>query len=139
MTYESEARRVDLLRSVTSEPEVGEYLHGYRKGLVDSRAEPAGRPELLALVVPLGTDGESTDRMRAARGDGYVDGLRWERPGQRPGMVRLAIRRSGMSARRWAEQMMVRDERTVRRWVAGDIDIPDVALRRIAELAGLAK
>lgn len=134
MTYESEARRVDLLRQVETDIELGEYLHGYRKGLVDSRACPDGRPELLALVVQLGADAESTDRMRAARGDGYVDGLAWETPGRRSGLVRMAIRRSGLPARRWAEQVMVRDERTVRRWISGDVDVPDVVLRRIEEI-----
>lgn len=47
-------------------------------------------------------------------------------------IVRAAIERSGLSARRWAEQVALRDERTVRRWLAGDSPIPEVVLRELA-------
>ena len=44
-----------------------------------------------------------------------------------PDLVRAAIDASGLSARRFAERIIGRDERTVRRWVAGATEIPPVA------------
>lgn len=129
MSYETEAHRADAMRQTAIDPEIGEYWHGYRIGIVDSRGCPDGRPEMLAAVAPLRSG--DVDRLRAARADGYVDGLLWAERGRRSGLVRLAIRRSGLSARHWAERELVRDERTVRRWVSGEVAIPDVALRRI--------
>lgn len=35
-----------------------------------------------------------------------------------------AIEASGLSARRFAAEILLRDERTVRRWLAGDSPIP---------------
>lgn len=39
-------------------------------------------------------------------------------------LLRAAIDRSGLSARRFATEVMIRDERTIRRWLAGDSPIP---------------
>lgn len=44
-------------------------------------------------------------------------------------LLRSAIERSGLSARRYATQVLTRDERTVRRWLAGDSPIPAAVLR----------
>lgn len=35
-------------------------------------------------------------------------------------LLRAAIAASGLSARRFAVEVLIRDERTVRRWLAGD-------------------
>ncbi|GEM_PF-6660092 len=52
-------------------------------------------------------------------------------------LLRAAIDRSGLSARRFAEDVLTRDERTVRRWQAGAVPIPAVVLRRLTRyLAG---
>lgn len=51
-------------------------------------------------------------------------------------LLRRAITASGLSARRFAEDVMVRDERTVRRWIAGDVEIPAVVLRKLRALVG---
>ncbi|HXG69470.1 MAG TPA: hypothetical protein VNJ04_02535 [Gemmatimonadaceae bacterium] len=39
-------------------------------------------------------------------------------------LLRDAIQRSGLSARAFARGVLLRDERTVRRWLAGDSPIP---------------
>jgi hypothetical protein len=44
-------------------------------------------------------------------------------------LILNAVEASGLSARRFAERVMSRDERTIRRWMAGEIPIPDVAKR----------
>jgi ribosome-binding protein aMBF1 (putative translation factor) len=46
-----------------------------------------------------------------------------------PDLIRAAIEASGLSARRFAERIMARDERTLRRWSAGDTNIPPIARR----------
>jgi hypothetical protein len=43
-------------------------------------------------------------------------------------LLRNAIAASGYSNRVYAEIVLVRDERTVRRWLAGDRPIPDVVI-----------
>lgn len=48
-------------------------------------------------------------------------------------ILRDAIKASGLSARRFAVEVMIRDERTVRRWLAGDSPIPRVVLDRLIE------
>ena len=48
---------------------------------------------------------------------------------ERVALLRSAIARSGLSARQFARRVLVRDERTVRRWLAADSPIPDVVLR----------
>lgn len=40
-------------------------------------------------------------------------------------LLRAAIEASGLSARRFASDVLLRDERTVRRWLAGDSPIPE--------------
>jgi hypothetical protein len=44
-----------------------------------------------------------------------------------PELIQAAVEASGLSARRFAERIVARDERTVRRWLSGDIAIPLVA------------
>lgn len=43
-------------------------------------------------------------------------------------LLRDAIEASGLSARRFAVEVLIRDERTVRRWLAGDSPIPTVVV-----------
>jgi len=53
-------------------------------------------------------------------------------------LIRQAISHSGLSARRWAALVRV-NERTVRRWLAGDSEIRDAQLRALVErLAGMS-
>lgn len=51
-------------------------------------------------------------------------------------LLAAAIRAAGVSARRFAEDVVVRDERTVRRWTAGAIPIPAVVVRKLRGLVG---
>jgi ribosome-binding protein aMBF1 (putative translation factor) len=44
-----------------------------------------------------------------------------------PDLIRAAVEASGLSARRFAERILSRDERTIRRWQSGVIDIPPIA------------
>jgi len=44
-------------------------------------------------------------------------------------LLRAIVARSGLSNRKFAETQLVRDERTLRRWLAGDIPIPETVLR----------
>ena len=46
--------------------------------------------------------------------------------------LRAAIARSGLSARQFAIRVLTRDERTVRRWLAGDSPIPHAVLAYLA-------
>lgn len=48
-------------------------------------------------------------------------------------LLRAAIEASGLSARRFAREVLIRDERTVRRWLAGDA-IPEVVVEKLREL-----
>jgi hypothetical protein len=50
-------------------------------------------------------------------------------------LLRDMIHGSGMSARAFAEKMLLRDERTVRRWLAGDSPIPAPVVRWLEEQA----
>lgn len=43
-----------------------------------------------------------------------------------------AIAQTGLSNRQYAEQVLLRDERTLRRWLSGKQSIPAVVLRQIA-------
>jgi hypothetical protein len=43
------------------------------------------------------------------------------------------IKRSGLSARAFARDVLWRDERTVRRWLAGDSPVPAVVADRLRE------
>lgn len=49
-------------------------------------------------------------------------------------LLRTAIDVSGMSARQFAVSVLLRDERTVRRWLAGDRPIPQVVLEHLQTL-----
>jgi hypothetical protein len=40
-------------------------------------------------------------------------------------LLRSVIERSGKSARQYAAEVLLRDERTVRRWLAGESPIPE--------------
>ncbi len=41
-------------------------------------------------------------------------------------LLRSAIKRSGLSSRRYAIDVLLRDERTVRRWLKGETSIPPI-------------
>jgi hypothetical protein len=41
-------------------------------------------------------------------------------------LLQRAIELSGMSARQFAIQVLIRDDRTVRKWLHGDSEVPDV-------------
>ena len=49
-------------------------------------------------------------------------------------LLRAAITASGLSARKFAVQVLIRDERTVRRWIAGDSPIPKAVMDKLREL-----
>lgn len=51
--------------------------------------------------------------------------------GEETALLRSVIDHSGLSAREWAKSVAWRDERTVRRWLAGDSPIPEIVLDRI--------
>jgi ribosome-binding protein aMBF1 (putative translation factor) len=50
--------------------------------------------------------------------------------------LRKAIELSGLSDRQFAQKVLVRDERTIRRWIAGDRPIPQAVRAKIDELLG---
>lgn len=52
-------------------------------------------------------------------------------------LIRSAVEASGLSARRFAEWVMTRDERTIRRWSSGDAPIPETARVRLTWFLGL--
>jgi hypothetical protein len=43
-------------------------------------------------------------------------------------LLRAVIARTGLSNRRFAEQILARDERTIRRWLSGKAVIPKAVL-----------
>lgn len=50
-----------------------------------------------------------------------------------PALIRAAVEASGLSARRFAERVMARDERTIRRWLNdADAVVPPIAAERLA-------
>lgn len=49
-------------------------------------------------------------------------------------LLRKVIESSGLSARRWAEDVAWRDERTVRRWINGDSPIPEIVVQKLRAL-----
>jgi hypothetical protein len=51
-------------------------------------------------------------------------------------LLKRAIAKSGLSARRFAVEILTRDERTIRRWLDGDRPIPRVVRRKLLELLG---
>ena len=48
-------------------------------------------------------------------------------------LVEQAIKRSGLSARAFARDVLWRDERTVRRWISGESPVPKVVADRLRE------
>jgi hypothetical protein len=50
-------------------------------------------------------------------------------------LLRAAIARTGLSNRQYAERVLMRDERTVRRWISGQQAIPAVVLRQLSSAA----
>ena len=48
-------------------------------------------------------------------------------------LLEQAIKRSGLSARAFAIQILWRDERTVRRWLSGESPVPAVVADRLRE------
>lgn len=48
-------------------------------------------------------------------------------------LLERRIEESGLSARRFAVEVLLREERTVRRWLAGDNPIPGVVLDFLEE------
>ena len=51
-------------------------------------------------------------------------------------LLKRAIAKSGLSARRFAVEVLTRDERTIRRWLDGDRPVPRVVRRKLLELLG---
>jgi hypothetical protein len=54
-----------------------------------------------------------------------------ETPDTPLGVLLAAIARSGLAPKEFAEQVVSRDERTVRRWRKGTVQIPAVVVRRL--------
>lgn len=50
-------------------------------------------------------------------------------------LLRTVIDASGLSARKWAEDVAWRDERTIRRWLAGDSPIPEIVVEKLKAIA----
>lgn len=48
-------------------------------------------------------------------------------------LLRQRISESGLSARRFAREVLLREERTVHRWIAGDAPIPRLVLQWLRE------
>lgn len=49
-------------------------------------------------------------------------------------LLRDAIARSGLSNRKFATEILLRDERTVRRWLSGASPIPQAVLEKLPGL-----
>lgn len=47
--------------------------------------------------------------------------------------LRAAIKASGLSQTKYAELVLLRDRRTISRWLKGDNDIPEKVVRFLAE------
>lgn len=122
------ARR-DGLRRVSTGP-LRDYLDGLYQGSVRTLGDPApGQWE------PTAEDAQAEDLGRAARALGFRDGLDWD-PGYRSGLTRLVARVLGLSHRQLAEDVLTRDERTIRRWVARESPVPQVAVDRLLRTLG---
>jgi plasmid maintenance system antidote protein VapI len=46
-------------------------------------------------------------------------------------ILKIRIKESGLSATRFAREVMWRNERTIRRWLNGDSPIPEVVMARL--------
>lgn len=82
----------------------------------------AAASEAPAQLARHATDDDADDWMLD---DAQVDVLASYIPDK--ALITAAVEASGLSARRFGERILARDERTVRRWAAGDMPIPDVA------------
>lgn len=54
-------------------------------------------------------------------------------------LLRRAIHRSGLSSRRYAREVLMRDERTVRRWLAGDSPVPSAVVELLRQRMATGK
>jgi hypothetical protein len=52
-------------------------------------------------------------------------------------LLRAAIQASGLSARKFATTVLIRDERTIRRWVKGDTTFGPAVRAKLLELLKL--
>lgn len=43
-------------------------------------------------------------------------------------LLRTAIKVSGLSARRYAREILLRDEKTIARWLSGESPVPDAVI-----------
>lgn len=50
-------------------------------------------------------------------------------------LLRTVIDASGLSARKWAEDVAWRDERTVRRWINGQTPVPTLIVEKLKAIA----
>lgn len=46
-------------------------------------------------------------------------------------LLRRAIKASGLSNRKYAEQVLTRDERTIRRWLSGQTAVPRAVIAKL--------
>lgn len=46
-------------------------------------------------------------------------------------LIHAALEQSGLPRKVFAETIMVRDERTITRWIYGEVEIPEVARRKL--------
>lgn len=136
---------------------VDAYLRGYLDGMRDEaegrasgETEPAddedpaegSDEENLSSPATLGAPNPpdlQALELRARLG-GYADGLRWREHARRGGLVGLAVRHSGKSARRFAAEDLMRSPRRVRRMLQHrefvEDTIRDELLRRLSMLRG---
>lgn len=52
-------------------------------------------------------------------------------------LLQDSIKHSGLSARAFAREILIRDERTIRRWLAGDSPIPEPVVHFLKQRAKL--
>lgn len=145
--YTHEVNRAIAMCQVAGVGPVAEYYRGYRIGISASESssatDEATHAGLLktAEISPrdLRTHAVRANAGRVARAWGYVDGLNWREPGVRPGLLRLAILRSGLTSGAFAATL-ARDSRTIRDWQNPGQRIPEAALaaieRNLVDAAG---
>lgn len=49
-------------------------------------------------------------------------------------LLRRKIKASGLSNRKFAEEILSRDERTIRRWLSGETAIPQIVVKFLERL-----
>ena len=54
-------------------------------------------------------------------------------------LLLAAIQASGLSRRKFAERVLLRDERTVRRWLAGDAKMPPIVREHLQVIVAKAE